>query len=199
MQLEKLLNDVRTETIADKNRKVSYLSDENDNVDTSNELTELISALNKSTNLNVSIPDAIAGPSTVEAQLPEVQIERTPEEEAAHLIQDSEKAKAHMYELPGKQNQFSPGEINFPGLENLVFQSPAQQANVVNASVYTMDEDYQMIDAHIEDSLKWKIVNFEYIDFCKLVTKHRGTKEDEHERLEIVNKNRMTYLAPVAE
>ena len=71
------------------------------------------------------------------------------------------------------------------------------ETNRVNVSL--IDEDYQMIDAYIDKTLKKKILNFEYVDFCKLVSCNRVAHEDEQQRLEIINRNGMSYLAPVAD
>ena len=67
----------------------------------------------------------------------------------------------------------------------------------IGLSTAQIDEDYQMIDSHLDKVIKKKIQNFEYIDFSKIISKTRPSKEDE-QRLEIVNRNGMTYLAPVA-
>ena len=56
-----------------------------------------------------------------------------------------------MYELPGKNHTFT--------------------------SVASMDEDYQMIDSHIDENLKKKIWNLEYVDFSKLLTKGRHDED----------------------
>ena len=54
-----------------------------------------------------------------------------------------------------------------------------------------------MIDAHVDEQLKCKIQCFEYIDFSKLISKNKNKSEDQ--RMEIVNHNGMTFLAPVSE
>ena len=42
-----------------------------------------------------------------------------------------------------------------------------------------MDQDYQMIDTHVDESIKRKIQNFEYIDFSKLVSRNRMSREED--------------------
>ena len=69
----------------------------------------------------------------------------------------------------------------------------------LSSAVSLMDKDYQMLDAHVEDSFKKKVLSFEYIDFSKLVGKNKPVKEEDHQRLEIVNRNGMSYLSPVAD
>ena len=103
-------------------------------------------------------------------------VNKQPEELAEQLIREAEKAKTRMFEVPGEHNLI-----------------PIRQ------SVSSIDEDYQMIDAHVDELVKRKITNFEYIDLSKLLVKGRSVKEEEHQRLEIVNRNGMSYLLPVAD
>ena len=56
------------------------------------------------------------------------------------LLQEAECSKARIREVPGR-----------------------------NYSVHLIDEDYQMIDAHVEEAFKRKVQNFEYVDFSKLI------------------------------
>ena len=91
----------------------------------------------------------------------------TPEEHANEVICEAEKSKARMYGIPGKET-----------------------------TIAQMDEDYQMIDSHVDPSLKQKILNLEYVDFSKLIAKG---KHEEDYRLEFVTRNGSTYLSPVSE
>ena len=93
----------------------------------------------------------------------------SPEGNAAKMIQEAEKVRAIMFEVPVK---FNTSQI---------------------------DEDYQMIDSHLDDSLKHKIQAFEYVDFARLISKNKSLRDEERQRLEIVNKNGMSFLSPVAE
>ena len=99
----------------------------------------------------------------------------TPQECAESAVRELENSKARLYGTPGKR----------------VF------TNTVNVNV--IDQDYQMIDAHVEDPMRKRIEAFEYIDLSKLLVNHRTLKEDEGQRLEIINKNGMSFLSPVAE
>ena len=67
-----------------------------------------------------------------------------------------------------------------------------------SVSIAKIDEDYQMIDAHIDDTLRRKVQGFEFVDFGKLLPKFRSHKEED-QHLEIVNKNGFTYLSPISE
>ena len=94
--------------------------------------------------------------------------EMSPDDHTAKLIQDAKKAKAMMFQLPGKLN------------------------------ISQIDEDYLMIDTHLDDNLKKKIQSYEFVDFGKLIAKNRNY-QDEHQRLEIVNKNGMSFLSSVSD
>ena len=84
-----------------------------------------------------------------------------------------------MYEVAGRDNAcLAPGGIQ-------------------SCDILTMDNDYFMIDAHIDDATRHRILNFEYIEFSKLLSRNRVGDDDQ--RLEIINKNGMTFLSPVAE
>ena len=102
--------------------------------------------------------------------------DRTPEEKAQDVIRDAEQSKAHLLDVPGKN------------LENLT---------LLPQDILTMDNDYQMIDAHLDENMHRHILIFEYIDLSKLLTKGRAREDDQ--RLEIVNHNGLTFLSPMAE
>ena len=51
--------------------------------------------------------------------------------------------------------------------------------------VAQIDQDYQMIDAHVDKVTKKKIQALKYIDLSKLLTKNRGANCDEDQRMEI--------------
>ena len=79
------------------------------------------------------------------------------------MVKAAEKARAWMFDVPGKD----------VGLE---FNQPQM---VITQNIAQMDEDYQMIDTHIEENMKCKIQNFEFVDFSKLISKSRTQKEDD--------------------
>ena len=60
-----------------------------------------------------------------------------------------------------------------------------------------IDQDYQMIDSHVEESLRNKVQGFEYVDFSKLLPRSKGCRDEDGQRLEIINKNGVSYLSPV--
>ena len=104
--------------------------------------------------------------------------DRTLTQHADDMIRDAERSRARMYEIGGK---------------NLDANRPL--AN--NQNVSLIDNDYQMIDAHIDDATRKRIINFEFVDFGKLI-KGRSSREEDN-RLEFVTRNGMTYLTPVGD
>ena len=54
-------------------------------------------------------------------------------------------------------------------------------------------KSYMMVGAHLEKSIQIKILNHEYVDFARLVTKDRVSKEDDH-RMELINKGGTCFL-----
>ena len=60
------------------------------------------------------------------------------------------------------------------------------------------DEEYMAIGAHVDATLREKIVSFEHVDFSRLIPKDKVTKVEDH-RLEIVIKGGSTYFAPVSD
>ena len=97
-------------------------------------------------------------------------ISAQPQSLGKKLIHDVEQNKANMYEVPGKDKAI--------------------------ASIIV--EDYQMIDAHLDENLRARILTFEYTDFAKLISKNRFNK-DEDQRMEIVNRNGLSCLSPVSD
>ena len=105
------------------------------------------------------------------------------EEKSRQMIKQAELAKAQMFDVPGK-NQMQLNLSNKSG--NDLFHS------------VIADEDYSIVGAHLEDSIKLKIVNGLYVDFAKLLPKDQLLLEDDH-RFEIVSWNSQTFFQPVGD
>ena len=55
-----------------------------------------------------------------------------------------------------------------------------------------------VMGSHVEDSLCKKILNNEYVDFSQLLPRDRVNLEED-QRMELVNRNGMSYWTPVSE
>ena len=105
--------------------------------------------------------------------------ERTMEQAMAR-IRESEAKKINMFRTPG--NEIENSNMGSQGI------SATQHSAVV-------DENYVSIGSHIENSLKEKIKNGEYVDFARLLPRDRLAPEEP--RLEIVNRGGQTFFVPV--
>ena len=101
------------------------------------------------------------------------------EQHAEDLIREAEKAKAKMYEVPGKKTCFMSKD----------------QAFIHSALV---DQNYLTVAAHVNKAIKAKIQNFEYIDFAKLLPRDK-IAEEEDDRLTWVNKGGYPVMVPAVD
>ena len=60
-----------------------------------------------------------------------------------------------------------------------------------------LDEDYLLVGNYVDDTLKRKIGNGEYVDFAKLMPKEKASDEDH--QMVLVNKGGYSYWMPVAD
>ena len=144
-------------------------------MDTSDELNKSCIMVSKQ-NVDI-IPDSETTGKEENARGP---VKITAQQNADQAIRDAESAKATMFNVPGEF------------MANL---------GRLNANATLIDQDYQMIDSHIDENLRKKIVNFEFVKFSKLIPNHRTARGDDStgQRLEIVNHNGQSFLSPVAE
>ena len=97
--------------------------------------------------------------------------QKTPEQHVEDIVKATEKARAQMYPVPGK---------------------------VENISIAKIDEDYQMVDVHLDDVIHKRICNFEFIDLSKLLQRNKGFKDND-QRMKIASRNGYTFLSPISE
>ena len=86
------------------------------------------------------------------------------------MICQAEGAKARMYDITGNEHNN----------QNPLFHS------------VVVDEDYAIIGVHLDDNLRKKIIQGEFVDFSKLIPKDKIVTEADR-RLEIVTKNGQTF------
>ena len=104
------------------------------------------------------------------------------------MVRESEASKARMVMTPGNNDL-----LTYPHdrQRQLDVDPRAHQASVV-------DENYMTIGGHVDEGLRKKIVNHEYVDFSKLVPRNRLSREDDH-RMELISKGGATFFVPVAD
>ena len=108
----------------------------------------------------------------------------TPQQQARRhaetLIKEAEASKARILDVPGKQPQIS---LDFQFIHSAL-----------------VDSDYQLVAAHVDATTRRKIENCEYVDFAKLIPRHRsGEDSEEAARMQLANHNGRAYYVPVSE
>ena len=127
-------------------------------------------------------------PSTSGAARPE---ELTPEDRAREIIKQAEVAKGRIYQTPG--------ELNFNPVDNTEFGKANYDFNICKNYVHSamVDEHYQTVGSHVDEAIKMKIVNGQYVDFAKLVSKDRVALEEDHAQYRPCFKGGMQFWTPV--
>ena len=103
-------------------------------------------------------------------------VEPGPSDQADQMVWEADANKARLSATPGETNS------DFNRCLHSAF----------------MDEEYLVIGSHIDESLCMKIVNHEYVDFARLLP-HDRVSQEEDQRMELVNRNGMTYWAPMVD
>ena len=98
------------------------------------------------------------------------------------MVREAENARVHMFSIPTGKNL------------NCQPMSGVGESSVSHAAI---DEEYLVIGGHIDAALQQKI-EFQYIDFSRLIPKDRITKVEDH-RFELVIRGGNTYFAPVSD
>ena len=104
------------------------------------------------------------------------------------MLRDSEVKKQRIYEVPGK-------EVYVDEVNNEVSLEVVRN-NYERALI--ADEDYQVVASHVEDSIRQKIINNEYVDFSRLVPRDRLAQVEDH-RMVMMHKEGETFFMPAAE
>ena len=95
------------------------------------------------------------------------------------LIWNSERNQIRMYEVPGE----------------LQYNVNRDRSNTIFNSV---DDDYIMVAAHVDQNMERKIAQGDYIDFTKLIPRDRLSVNSDH-CMELVSKGGMSYFVPVSD
>ena len=109
----------------------------------------------------------------------------TPKERAEKVIREAEAAKARMIEVTGRKNFYNPNH------------GVSAKVNLENEFVHSamVDENFLLVAAHVDETLRKKIEDDEYVDFAKLLPRDQ-VKEHNDNRFEWVIEEGHTYLAP---
>ena len=109
----------------------------------------------------------------------------TPQQQARQhaegLIREAEASKARIMEVPGNpQPKIS---LDFQFIHSAL-----------------VDVDYQLVAAHVDEVTRRKIENCEFVEFSKLLPKHKGNIQGEEDnRMQMVNHNGRAYYVPASD
>ena len=113
------------------------------------------------------------------------------EERVAKNTREAEAAKVRAFDVPGEQ------------LNNLHIIRGIRELrqNVEEAApIYRIDEDYLLVASHVDETIRGKILNHEFVDFTKLLRRERQMDDDTaQQKMTIVNKGGLSYWVPLAE
>ena len=112
----------------------------------------------------------------------------TAERRSEDIIRRAETAKARMIELPGNQDLYPMGT-------NILSNGNNVQSHTTQSHSSFIDDEYCIVAAHIDDCLKKRIEDGEYVDFNKLLLRDISGEDDN--RLELVYRQGKTYWVPV--
>ena len=145
-------------------------SSEDDNINTSDEME-----------LSHMIDHFLVTERSVQADEPiqddDQEYEPTPQERADNLVKEAERAKAKIFNTPGKQ-----------------FQNVNMNKQFVHSMM--VDESYMVVGGHLDETTYAKIVAGEYVDFARLIAKDRLVQHEEEDRLELVYKEVKAFWVP---
>ena len=115
-------------------------------------------------------------------------IERQAQANADKLVREAELAKAKIYDVAG----------NFKTADQFPDNKELRQVNKALLHSLIIDEEYSLVGGHIDDGLRKMIEQGGYVNFSKLISKDRVDQQNDN-RLEILNSNGSTYLAPFSD
>ena len=118
--------------------------------------------------------------------------EITAADKACEMIHRAEENKARILEVPGNNEKLRYSSGVFEDLAN------EKQSGSDFLHSVLVDDQYAIVASHVDDNTRRKIIEGMYVDFAKLIPKDR-IRSEEDKRMEFMNKNRYTYLMPVAE
>ena len=164
-------------------------------INTSHEINRFISDVRRLSTEQSNVADMAQAHCSKDDPPPQRSVEPRQQPQlskAEVMIHDAEAVKARIYEVPGTSgvvnNDRTPEHVHDMKLTT----SPS------NRPSYLADEDYLIVGNHIDEALKRKIGNGEYVDFAKLMPKDRVGVDDDN-RMEMVNRGGMSFWVPVSE
>ena len=104
---------------------------------------------------------------------------------AEEMIRDAEWARARIIDVPGK--------------DQLNIGQDSSKLNNLEVTYHSslLDKGYLLVGNYVDECTRQKVGNGEYVDFAKLMPRDRVADDDN--RMEMVNRNGLSYWVPVAD
>ena len=128
--------------------------------------------------------------------------ENRPKENAYRDVQDRTRTRTNEGPQQGtsshRQKQCGDGaEKRIQEAKNArvkMFATPGRSQQLLHSTL--VDDDYLVLAAHVDETLKEKIKSGDYVDLSKLLPKDRLSQQED-QRMQIVNRNGQTFWIPV--
>ena len=114
--------------------------------------------------------------------------DQNPLDKPRRLLRKAEEVKDRMFQVPGKDIILH----NLPHSQQIFNESELFHSVLV-------DESYALVESHVDEVTRKKIISLEYVDLAKLIPKDRVMQSSQEQRMEMVNRNGMTYWVPFSE
>ena len=108
--------------------------------------------------------------------------QETIDDKLDRVVREADVSKAHIHEVAGR------------------WVTEEENRNICNelACTILVDNDYQVLGNHLDENIKRKIVQHEYIDIARLLPRDHVKVENDN-RLEMINQNSRTYWVPYSD
>ena len=118
----------------------------------------------------------------------------TLEQRTDRIISQSEAAKARINQVPGKPVEVVGNEIAQQQDKDNLEQTVARR-KIMHSTI--VDEGFCLVASHVEESVRRKVEEGEYVDFVKLLPQDRG-ESDLEGRMELIYKERSAFWVPAS-
>ena len=126
-----------------------------------------------------------------EPQEPEQVRESNPYKRGGEMMKEASVSRPELRTNAGKRLQFLGNDKN-----EFMIAEHAESVGKIHS--HNFDQEYMVIGGHLDSNLQERLINFEYVDFSRLIPCDRVNKLEDN-RFELVMRGGSTFFAPVAD
>ena len=113
------------------------------------------------------------------------------DEWADMMVQEAEAARARVHDVPCMSGDlFHQGQIE-AGLREI--RRATDNANNFRVNNGSVDDNYLLVASHVEEALRLRIINHEFVDFARLIRRDSWQGTEEQNRMIMINKGGYSY------